>query len=246
MTIFSIADLHLDNGEKPMDVFGPHWTEHFVRIQADWRARVQEDDVVLLPGDLSWAMRLEDAGEHMEMIGALPGRKLLIKGNHDYWWGSISRVRALLTSGTYALQNDCMELDGVLFAGTRGWTIPGVDTDAADIRIYERELLRLEMTLSAARRRSESLPLICMMHYPPLTHNHKDTAFAKLLTQYGVRHLFYGHLHGAAIAHAFHGMHDGVDYHLVSCDSLDFKLFELPEHWNDIPCAGIDLPVVQV
>lgn len=227
MTIFSIADLHLDTGGKPMDVFGPHWTGHFSRIAEDWRARVSPEDVVLLPGDLSWAMQLHEAEIHLQQVGELPGRKILVKGNHDYWWGSISRVRACLPEGMYALQNDSIELSGVLFAGTRGWTIPGAEAERADVRIYERELLRLKMTLGAARRHSEDARLICLMHYPPLTLGQRDTGFTRLLREYRVEQVVYGHLHGPSIAHAFQGSWDGICYHLVSCDSLDFKLHKL-------------------
>lgn len=225
--IFAIADLHLSGGDKPMDVFGPHWAGHFARIQADWRARVGENDVVLLPGDLSWAMQLEEAAPHLDAIGALPGIKLLIKGNHDYWWSSISRVRAMLTPGTYAIQNDCVVLGGVAYAGTRGWTLPGPDSDQDDIRIYEREQLRLEMTLKAAREKSARGPLVCMMHYPPRTVVQAHTGFTRLLEQYSVNTLVYGHLHGPSLKNAWQGEAGGVKYVCASCDGLDFKLTQI-------------------
>lgn len=226
--IFAVADLHLSNGDKPMDVFGPHWASHFARIQADWQARVRPEDVVLLPGDLSWAMQLEEAAPHLEMVGRLPGQKILLKGNHDYWWGSISRVRQRLLPGTYALQNDCLCLDGVLYAGSRGWLLPGQDVKAEDLRIYQRELLRLEMSLKAARALSQELPLVCMMHYPPRTCAQGDTGFTRLLEAYRVNTLVYGHLHGPALKSAYQGLSGGVRYLCVSCDALNFQLAPVP------------------
>ena len=116
MAIFAISDLHLPARQKPMDIFGDHWANHFDRISQDWRERVSESDVVLLPGDLTWAMHLEEALEDIRRVGELPGRKLLLRGNHDYWWSAIGRVRRALPEGMFAIQNDCIQLDGVLFA----------------------------------------------------------------------------------------------------------------------------------
>lgn len=227
MTIYAIADLHLSDGDKPMDVFGAHWAGHFDRIREDWRARVREEDVVLLPGDLSWAMQLEDAMRHIEELAPLPGRKILVRGNHDYWWSSIGRLRERLPRGMYALQNDALLMDGALFAGTRGWVLPGEGSDADDARIFARETLRLEMSLRAARAISQEAPLYAMIHYPPLSGACRDTAFTRLLERYRVRCAVYGHLHGPALRQAFSGPHNGVKYRLVSCDGLDFQLAEV-------------------
>ena len=169
MAVFAISDLHLPARQKPMDIFGVHWEHHFERIAQDWRARVGQADIVLLPGDLSWAMHLEEALEDLGRIAELPGRKLILRGNHDYWWSAIGRVRRALPEGMYAIQNDVIAMDGMLFAGSRGWTIPMAGTDEGDVRIYNRERMRLEMSLRAARARDASAPLIAMMHYPPLT-----------------------------------------------------------------------------
>ena len=135
MAVFAIADLHLPAQQKPMDVFGEHWRNHFQRIREDWLARVSPSDLVLLPGDISWAMRLEEALEDLESIGALPGVKVLLRGNHDYWWSSIGRVRRALGEGMFALQNDSLLIDGRLYAGSRGWTLPGPDASEEDLRI---------------------------------------------------------------------------------------------------------------
>ena len=151
MAVYAISDLHLPARQKPMDVFGPQWKDHFDRICLDWRERVTAEDLVLLPGDLSWAMHLEDALEDLAAVGELPGSKILLRGNHDYWWSSIGRVRRALGEGMYALQNDSLLIGERLYAGTRGWTLPGPETTAEDARIYERERLRLEMSLKHAR-----------------------------------------------------------------------------------------------
>ena len=225
MAVYAIGDLHLPARQKPMDVFGPHWKDHFQRVSQDWCSRVGPGDVVLLPGDISWAMRLEEALEDLESIGRLPGRKILLRGNHDYWWSSIGRVRRALPEGMYALQNDSLSIDGRLYAGSRGWILPGPDCAEDDLRIYSRERLRLEMSLKHARRVDEKAPITALMHYPPMTDD--EPGFSDLLEAYGVSDCVYGHLHGPAIYGAVRGQRGSVHYHQVSCDGLDFKLYRL-------------------
>ena len=226
MAVFAISDLHLPAQVKPMDVFGPHWKNHFERIRADWLARVSEGDVVLLPGDLSWAMRLEDAAEDLNSIAALPGIKILLRGNHDYWWSAIGRVRRALGENMFALQNDSLLIDGRLYAGARGWTLPATDApDDEDARIYQRERLRLEMSLKHARARDAQAPLTALMHYPPLTD--EQPGFSDILEAYGVSDCVYGHLHGSGLYGAVRGQRGSVRYHQVSCDGLDFHLYPL-------------------
>ena len=209
-----------------MDIFGPQWENHFERIRQDWLDRVQTDDVVLLPGDLSWAMHLEEAKEDLDRLAPLPGTKILLRGNHDYWWSSIGRVRRALPEGCIALQNDSVMLGGVLFAGSRGWTSPAdPDADSDDARIYRRERGRLEMSLKHARAQSVDAPLIVMMHYPPRTN--AETGFSDILAAYNARIAVYGHLHGAGLYGALRGERDGIRYHQVSCDGLDFRLHEV-------------------
>lgn len=226
MAVYAIADLHLPARQKPMDVFGEHWKDHFQRIREDWLARVNPGDLVLLPGDISWAMRLEEAVEDLDSIAALPGTKLLLRGNHDYWWSSIGRVRRALGAGMLALQNDSVLIDDRLYAGSRGWTLPGgPDFSDDDLRIYTRERLRLEMSLQSARRRDERAPITVMMHYPPLTD--EEPGFSDILERYSVADCVYGHLHGPAIYGAVRGLRGSVRYHQVSCDGLGFKLYLL-------------------
>ena len=227
MSIFAIGDLHLSGGaDKPMSVFGPQWEGHWDRIQTDWRARVKDADTVLIPGDISWAMKPEDAETDLKQIGALPGRKILLRGNHDYWWGSISRVRDLLPDTMYALQNDAVILDGITYCGSRGWTVP-VSDEGDDTRIYAREVIRLRLSLEKARQLSPKGILIALVHFPPLGENGVSTAVSDLMEEYHVGDVVYGHLHGISVKAAFTGNKNGVRYHFVSCDGIGFKLYQL-------------------
>lgn len=228
MKIFAISDLHLSGGDtKPMDIFGAQWENHFDRISRDWKDRVSEDDIVLLPGDLSWAMKLEDAMEDIRSVAALPGRKILIRGNHDYWWDSITRVRAALPEGMYAIQNDAVKLDGFTFCGTRGWVLPGEETDEDDERIRRRELGRLRLSLDSAIRLAGDGPIICLTHYPPLLDAMRDTEVTATLEDSPVRQVVYGHLHGNALKGAFRGTHNGITYYQTSCDGTGFRLEQI-------------------
>lgn len=229
MRIYAIGDLHLPGAQsKPMDVFGAHWEGHFEKIEQDWRDRVQPEDVVLVPGDLSWAMTLEEAAPDLARICALPGQKLLLRGNHDYWWSSLTRVRALLPEGNCALQNDARVIGDAVFCGTRGWNVIGENsTDAQNLKIYRREVMRLELSLKDAAAKAQGRPIVCMLHFPPFGEKKEDSGFTQLLERYGVHTCVYGHLHGEGIRAAFEGERGGVNYKLVSCDSLGFRLHEL-------------------
>ena len=230
MAVYAIGDLHLPGSDiKPMDVFGAHWENHFERICEDWRAKVSGDDIVLLPGDFSWAMTLSDAMDDIRAVGALPGRKIMVRGNHDFWWSSLTQVRAAMPDGMYVLQNDSLEMDGIVFCGTRGWTIVGdADDRQQDLKIYRREVIRLEMALKCAARQAQGRDIVALMHYPPFDERQRSSGFTDLLEQYGVKQVVYGHLHGQSLRGAFSGRLRGVDYFQVSCDGLGFKLLELP------------------
>ena len=230
MRLFAIGDLHLPGGqEKPMDVFGEHWEGHFERISQNWQARVTDEDVVLIPGDTSWAMQLGDAFPDLQAIGALPGRKILIKGNHDYWWGGIGQVRRALPEGMMAIQHDAVDLGDVVITGTRGWAWPTEDTPLPpeDEKVFNRELIRLELALQSAVQIAGGRPILLMLHYPPLYQADRDTPFTRLIEKYPVHTVVYGHLHGAGIRAGFTGTWNGVRYLLASCDSLDFTLAEV-------------------
>ncbi|MBE5803373.1 MAG: hypothetical protein E7316_02565 [Clostridiales bacterium] len=231
MKLFAIGDLHLPGGDdKPMDVFGEHWEGHFERISADWHQRVATDDVVLIPGDISWAMQLDHARPDLEAIAALPGRKIIMKGNHDYWWNTLSQVKSALPAGMEAIQHNALDVGCAVVCGTRGWNIPTKDTplSAADMKIYNRELIRLEMALQAGAKLKGNKPLVVMMHYPPLYDLERETAFTALLEKYPVHTVVYGHLHGAGLKVRFCGEERGIRYELVSCDGLGFALAEIP------------------
>ena len=206
-----------------MDVFGGRWTDHAGRIAAAWRRLVGEEDLVLVPGDISWAMRLDEAADDLAYLGALPGRKVIIRGNHDYWWQAIGKVRAALPPGVFAIQNDWVRIAGDLaVCGTRGWTIPQhPEFGPDDEKLLARELSRLELSLASARRAGLS-PAVVMLHYPPAPPDGESTGFTELLEAYGVQLCVYGHLHGDAARHALAGTHRGVRYRLVACDAIGF------------------------
>ncbi|MBO2517853.1 MAG: phosphohydrolase [Clostridiales bacterium] len=222
MRVFAIGDLHLQGGDnKPMDVFGGHWTGHFDRISADWQEKVGEEDVVLIPGDISWAMQLENALPDLQMIGRLPGIKIILRGNHDYWWSTVTRVRECLPEKMYALQNDALKIGDIVFCGTRGW---GSTETADDRKIYKRELMRLEMSLERARLLEGEMIVLC--HYPPVDENGNATEVSELISRYPVSHVVYGHLHGVGI-NVFNGEAEGINYHCVACDQIGFKLAQI-------------------
>ncbi len=230
MKLFAIGDLHMPGGDdKPMDVFGDHWADHVTRIFDEWRERVGEEDVVLIPGDLSWAMQLSDAAPDLKAIGDLPGRKVLCKGNHDYWWSSLTKVKQALPEGVMALQHTVADLGAAVVTGTRGWTFPqeGESLSEEDQRIFQREMIRLEIGLKAAVKAAAGRPVIVMLHYPPLYDQLRDTPFTRLLAQYPVHTVVYGHLHGQAIHAGFTGEHEGIRYMLASSDSLGFAPVEV-------------------
>lgn len=223
MRIFAIGDLHLSlSSDKPMDVFGSNWDNHGERIAEAWKEAVEPGDLVLIPGDISWAMQLKDAAPDIDFVGALPGRKVIMRGNHDYWWNSVSKVRSILPKDMWALQNDAVELENVVIAGSRGWMCPGsAGFDVSeDKHIYEREVLRLELSLSKA---AKDKPVIAMLHYPPFNEKRLPSGFTELFERYGVKTVVYGHLHGKSCKNAFEGERNGVEYILCSADHLDFK-----------------------
>lgn len=227
MRVFSISDLHLSmDGKKPMDCFGPHWLRHWETVERHWRAAVEEDDLVLLPGDHSWAMRLDEADRDLGFIASLPGTKVLTRGNHDYWWQSLKKIRRRFPQ-LHFLQNDAAAFGSVGVCGTRGWDLPGPDgfDDEHDEKIYQREIQRLDMSVQA-------LPpgvacRIAMIHYPPLTRNSLDTEFTRILERGQVDFCVYGHLHLGHGHRPVQGIQRGVDYRLVACDSLGFRPLEL-------------------
>ncbi len=221
MRIYAIADLHLSSdGTKSMDIYGGQWVGHVGRVEKKWRSLVEEEDLVIIPGDISWAMKRQEAEEDLAWVAALPGKKVLIKGNHDLWWTSVSKLNQFHDS-MFFLQNSCYQAGDAVICGSRGWICPG-DTDFTqqDEKIYNRELMRLRLSLEAAKRTGAS-EIIGAIHFPPVNDKHEDSGFTELFEEYGVRLVVYGHLHGAeAHLHAMQGQRNGVEYRLVSCDYL--------------------------
>lgn len=208
-----------------MDIFGDHWRNHAQKMAEQWDALVDHNDVVLCPGDLSWAMKLQEAKLDLDWIAKRPGLKVLVKGNHDLWWNAIGKVRAFIHGSCIALQNDCYDIGEFVIAGSRCWTAPGsFDYTEHDEKIYMRELERLRMSLDKAKALAAGRKIIAAIHYPPFTMKKENTKFADLLEQYPVSICVYGHLHGEkSFKYAFEGMRNGILYMLISCDYLHFK-----------------------
>ena len=225
MKLFAIGDLHLAGGSgKTMDRFGEHWRNHDQKIFSAWERMVCNDDLVLVVGDTSWAMRLPDAIPDLERIGQMPGLKLLIKGNHDLWWQSQSKMSRVLHPSITIIQSSSIIVNRTAIAGTRGWVCPN-DThfEEADAKIYEREIGRLRVALGTLHgRESEFDTLIVALHYPPVNSAHESSGFTDLIDEYGADVCVYGHLHGDDITTALTGFRGKTVYHLVSADAANF------------------------
>ena len=229
MKIYAIADLHLSFGEnidKPMDIFGGGWEQHAERLECAWREMITEDDVVLLPGDTSWGLRIEEALADFEWLHSLPGTKIVSKGNHDLWWGRIKYLNSLYDDIVF-LQNDCYEPEcsGIVITASRGWPYPGSDEYTEhDEKIYAREIQRLKLGLDAAKAKAPDSRILVALHYPPSDPSGRVTGFTEILEEYGVWKCIYGHLHGqVAFGRGIRGEVRGVQYQLVSLDYLGAK-----------------------
>mgnify|MGYP000483504263 CR=1 FL=1 len=225
MNIFAIGDLHLSFDErikKSMDIFGPSWVNHHEKVKANWERRVGGDDLVIIPGDVSWGLRQDEAMADLRWIHRLPGKKVITKGNHDLWWTSVTRLNRLYDDMTF-LQNHCyMTTGGVAVCGTRGWICPGTEGfDEHDAKIYNRELLRLEFSLEEAKK-AGARTIIAALHYPPTNDKMQGSGFTDMLESYGVKICIYGHLHGKdAFRNGIKGVFNGIEYRLVSLDYIE-------------------------
>ena len=225
MGLFAIADLHFSfSVDKPMDIFGEHWKNHSQKIIENWKEVVSEEDTVLLPGDLSWGMRIDEAAADLDVIYQLPGRKILLGGNHDYWWKSSSKLEARYP-GMRFLKNDFDTYEDWAVCGTRGWLCPNdVRFTEQDKKIYEREILRFKLSLTAASQlRQDGDKLVVMIHFPPFNSRYEDTPFTKLFAEFGVDVVVYGHLHGQSVRACRCVEKNGIKYYLSSCDILRNK-----------------------
>lgn len=231
MKVFAISDLHLSiNNPKPMDIFGPVWDGYLEKIENDWIDKVGDDDVVLISGDISWAMRLHEAIADLDYIAHFKGNKVIIKGNHDYWWSAISEVRRNLKDKTYAIQNDAIRFGDTIICGSRGWTVPenGVFKDAQDEKIYKRELIRMELSLKTMQAmRNEKDKVIVMTHFPPYNFRCEDSDMTRLFEKFNVDAVIFGHLHSYDKKQKMVVEKNGIKYYLTSCDIIDNKLIEI-------------------
>ncbi|MGI9859767.1 metallophosphoesterase [Moorella naiadis] len=219
MALFVIADLHLG---RDMAMFGPTWENHREKLADHWRRVVTPGDTVLILGDISWGMRLEEALPDLEFIKSLPGIKRILKGNHDYWWQTERKMQATILDAGFALLKPEI-IAGVAVCGTRGWLVPQhpLYSEATDGKVYRREVLRLEMALDGVTRLRRDEPLAVMMHYPPAVGG-EITDFITVMQHYGVKDCYYGHLHGTDQERALVGTEWGLNFHLVTADYLNF------------------------
>lgn len=221
MALFAVGDPHLSLGSnKPMDVFGGAWDGYVEKLKLGFDI-VKPQDTVVLCGDISWGMSLEEAERDFAFLNALPGKKLLLKGNHDYWWTTASKMTRFFTDHGFhtldILHNNCHFYGDVALCGTRGWFYEE-DQEEHNEKVFNRELIRLEASLKAAGEREK----LCFLHYPPLYEGYKCPEIIALLEAYGVKTCYYGHLHGGSHRLAVEGPQGNVAYHLVSADYLHF------------------------
>ena len=247
MKVFAIGDLHLSGNPptKPMDIFGPHWDNHWSRIKEDWVARVTDDDIVFLVGDMSWALRLDEAACDLQEIASMPGKKYMIRGNHDYWWASANKMRNLMGDAITFLQgHGTAELiqteEGpriIAFGGTRAYLCPGDShfTPETDQSIYDRELMRTEAALQEMDKAVEALididkiPVtkILLLHYPPFNESNMPSGFTELMETYNVDTCIFGHLHDQISFKRIPKEFGSTKLELVSADYLNFRLKEI-------------------
>lgn len=223
MAIYAIGDLHLSlSVDKPMDVFGGNWEGYMQKIEKEWTELVKEDDYVLIPGDVCWALRLEEAKIDLGWIDRLPGKKIISKGNHDYWWATLKKMNGLFDSISF-IHNSYVSIGDLAICGSRGWVCPN-DTNFTqkDEVIYLREQNRLELSISKAIDDGYE-NIYVMLHYPPTNDKMEVSAFQEIFEKYEVKSVVYGHLHTKYCWHlSLNGNVNGVNYHMVSSDFLNF------------------------
>lgn len=231
MKIFGISDLHLDSQkDKPMDIFGDNWIDHDLKIFENWQNTVRENDLVLLPGDISWAISLEAALKDLELIDKLNGTKIISKGNHDYWWTSMKKMNSLNLKTIHFLYNNHYEFNNIIVYGTRGW----ISKDNEEYReednlIYQRELNRLENSFLSAKDKDPAIK-ISLIHFPPFDIMGQLDDFGKLISKNNIDYCLYGHLHGKeGFKYVKEGIFDNTKYSCVSADFINFQLIEILE-----------------
>ena len=228
MSVFVMGDLHLSLAvNKPMDLFGGVWNGYVEKIRTAWLELISPDDTVMLAGDTSWGMSLDEALLDFQFIEALPGKKLLLKGNHDYFWTTVTGMRRFLTEHGLTtidfLHNAAVELNGIAYCGTRGWFLENEGTGVSEGgKVYRRELIRLQASLEEGKKTGAE-ELVAVLHYPPIFQNFSCTEILEILHAYGVRRCYYGHLHGRSLRYAKEGTQGGITYTCISADRLNFR-----------------------
>lgn len=223
MKVFAISDLHLSiNNPKPMDIFGGAWANYVEDIMNAWDRLVSDGDIVLIAGDISWAMDLSGVLPDLDFISKLKGKKIILKGNHDYWWQSLSALKKELPYNMYAIQNDSIRIGDYLFCGSRGWTIPSAENDVDNKKLYDRELIRLKLSLDQMQKQRKDTDRVAVMtHYPPFDYSNNPSAVTKLIAEYSPDAVVYGHLHGKNCRMKKLAVVDGIPYYLTSCDQIN-------------------------
>ncbi|NBG89289.1 metallophosphoesterase [Isachenkonia alkalipeptolytica] len=227
MSIYAIGDLHLSgDGSKPMDIFGDQWADHKKKIEENWLKKVKVSDGVLIPGDISWAMKFAEAEMDLMWLDQLPGQKFIIRGNHDFWWSSIKKMNRRFKN-LFFVQNNCFTYEDAIITGTRGWISPNDRSfTEQDQKIYFREIQRLKRSLfeAAKEKKDGNQKVIVMLHYPPTNELKETTGFIEVLEDFEVDYVVYGHLHGTESFDASHkGEYNGIKYVLASSDYLNFN-----------------------
>lgn len=230
MNVFVIGDTHLslsENVAKPMDIYGGVWENHSERLKKIWEQLVGEEDVVILAGDISWALKFEDAMTDLSWISKLKGKKVLFKGNHDLWWTSINKLNKLFDNMQF-IQNSFYEAGDIAICGSRGWMCPGSEHfEDKDMKIYKREVLRLENSLKLAKDRGFE-KIIGILHYPPTNEKKQASEFTRLFEEYGVKKVYYGHLHNEDAKRNREAFNfNGVSYKLISFDAVEGVPFKI-------------------
>ena len=230
MAIYVIADLHLSfSQDKPMSIFGENWEGHSEKIKNNWISKVKPEDTVVLPGDFSWAMYLQDTYKDFEYLNSLPGKKLLLKGNHDYWWTTVTNMRNFLEENKFKnidfIYNNSYLVENKILTGTRGWNL--LDTENSS-KMIKRESIRLQLAIEdGIKKYGDDKEIIVFMHYPPISNTNKKSDFLKILKQYDIKRCYYGHLHGKSHQDAVEGIVDGIEFKLISADYLNFDVIEV-------------------
>lgn len=228
MSLYAIGDLHFSTSvNKPMNIFGDNWDNHEIKIIDSWRLKVRPEDTVLVLGDTSWGINLEEAKSDLDIISELPGQKFFVKGNHDYWWTTVTNLNKLYDNCKF-MQTNFYEYGEYAICGGRGWICPNnVKFDSKDEQIYKREENRIRISLEAARKNGYE-KIIVVTHYPPTNDKLEESLFTRLYEEYKVEKVIYGHLHGReSFKMGLKGIRNGVEYILASCDYLNFDLIKI-------------------